>query len=180
MRLLSRLKICTKLASIVALSALTVCAIIALSASLSQSRMLEDRVAQLRTAVDLLVGMAQTLQDEVTAGKMTLVEAQTQFRLRGRGMTFNQRQGYPVVYNADTSLLLNGANPQLEGKITGTIDSNGVVIAKAQMDAGQRNPEGSTASYLYPRPGQTVPVKNNLCTQLCAVEHHNSLWTVCG
>jgi methyl-accepting chemotaxis protein len=124
--------------------------------------------------------MAQTLQDEVTAGKMTLAEAQTQFRLRGRGMTFNQRQGYPVVYNADTSLLLNGANPQLEGKITGTIDSNGVVIAKAQMDAGQRNPEGSTASYLYPRPGQTVPVKNNLCTQLCAVEHHNSLWTVCG
>jgi methyl-accepting chemotaxis protein len=162
MRLLSRLKIRTKLASIVALSALTVCAIIALSASLSQRRMLEDRVAQLRTAVDLLVGMAQTLQDEVTAGKMTLVEAQTQFRLRGRGMTFNQRQGYPVVYNADTSLLLNGANPQLEGKITGTIDSNGVVIAKAQMDAGQRNPEGSTASYLYPRPGQTVPVKKTI------------------
>jgi methyl-accepting chemotaxis protein len=159
MNLLSRLKIRTKLASMVALAALTVCAIIALSASLSERRMLEDRVAQMRTAVDLLVGMAQTLQDEVTAGKMTLAEAQAQFRLRGRKMTFNNGQGYGVVYNTDTSLLLNAANPQLEGKITGATDSNGVVIADAQIGAAQQSPEGGTASYLYPRPGQTVPVR---------------------
>ena len=58
MNLLSRLKIRTKLASMVALAALTVCAIIALAASLSENRMLADRVNQMRTAVDLLVGMA--------------------------------------------------------------------------------------------------------------------------
>ncbi|MEA2867168.1 MAG: methyl-accepting chemotaxis protein [Bradyrhizobium sp.] len=159
MNLLSRLKIRTKLASMVALAALTVCAIIALSASLSESRMLEDRVVQMRTAVDLLVGMAQTLQDEVSAGKITLAEAQAQFRLRGRKMTFNKGQGYAVVYNPDTSLLLNGANPQLEGKITGAKDSNGVVIADAQIGAARQSPEGGTATYLYPRPGQTVPVR---------------------
>ncbi len=158
MGLLSRLKIRTKLASMVVLSALTVCAIIALSASLSERRMLEDRIAQLHAAADMIIGLAQTLQDEVTAGKMTLAEAQTQFRQRGRKMTFNKGQGYPVVYNADTSIMLNGANPQLEGKITGATDSNGVVIAKAQMEAAQRSPEGGTATYLYPRPGQTVPV----------------------
>jgi methyl-accepting chemotaxis protein len=159
MNLLSRLKIRTKLASMVALSALTVCAIIALSASLSQSRMREDRIAQLRTAVDLLVGMAQSLQDEVAAGKMTLAEAQNQFRQRGHYMSFNNKQGYPVVYNMDTSLLMNGANPQLEGKITGATDSNGVVIAKAQIGAADQSAEGGIASYLYPRPGQTVPVQ---------------------
>jgi methyl-accepting chemotaxis protein len=159
MNLLSRLKIRTKLASMVALSALTVCAIIALSASLSQSRMREDRIAQLRTAVDLLVGMAQSLQDEVAAGKMTLAEAQNQFRQRGHQMSFDHKQGYPVVYNMDTSLLMNGANPQLEGKITGATDSNGVVIAKAQIGAADQTPDGGIASYLYPRPGQTVPVQ---------------------
>jgi methyl-accepting chemotaxis protein len=159
MNLLSRVKIRTKLASMVALAALTVCGIIALSASLSESRMLQDRVVQMRTAVDLLVGMAQSLQDEVTAGKMALAEAQAQFRLRGRKMTFNKGQGYPVVYNADTSLVLNGANPQLEGKITGATDSNGVVIADAQIGAARQSPEGGTTSYLYPRPGQTVPVR---------------------
>lgn len=158
MTMLSRLKIRTKLASMVALAAVTVCAIVALAASLSQSRMREDRIMQLHTAVDMLVGLAQTLQDEVTAGKMTLPEAQAQFRQRARQMKFGKGQGYPVVYNADTSLLLNGANPQLEGKITGAIDSNGVVIADAQMKAAHSNPEGGVASYLYPRPGQTVPV----------------------
>ncbi len=156
----------------VALAALTVCGIIALSASLSESRMLEDRVVQMRTAVDLLVGMAQALQDEVTAGKITLAEAQAQFRLRGRKMTFNKGQGYPVVYNADTSLVLNGANPQLEGKITGATDSNGVVIANAQIGAARQSPEGGTASYLYPRPGQTVPVRK-------MVERRHELWAVC-
>ena len=69
MSLLSRLKIRTKLASMVALSALTVCTIIAVSASLSERRMVEDRVAQLHTAVDMMVGMAQTLQDEVAGEK---------------------------------------------------------------------------------------------------------------
>jgi methyl-accepting chemotaxis protein len=153
------MKIRTKLASMVALAALTVCAIIAVAASLSESRMMNDRVSQMRTAVDLLVGMAQTLQDEVAAGKMTLDEAKAQFRQRGHKMSFNNGQGYPVVYNADTSLVLNGANPQLEGKITGATDSNGVVIADAQLGAGRRSPEGGTTSYLYPRPGQTVPVR---------------------
>ena len=159
MSLLSRLKIRTKLASMVALAALTVCAIIAVAASLSERRMMEDRVVQLRTAVELLVGLAETLQNEVVSGKMSLVEAQHQFRQRGGRMMFNKGQGYPVVYNPDTSLLLNGANPQLEGKITGAVDSNGVMIADAIINAGQRSPDGATASYLYPRPGQTVPVQ---------------------
>src|SRR6202140_387126 len=104
MNLLSRLKIRTKRASMVVLAALAVCPIVALAASLSQSRMREDRIVQLHTAVDMLVGLAQTLQDEVTAGKLTLPEAQAQFRPRARKMTFGNGQGYPVVYNADTSI----------------------------------------------------------------------------
>jgi methyl-accepting chemotaxis protein len=159
MNLLSRLKIRTKLASMVALAALTVCGIIALSASLSQSRMMNDRIMQMRTAVDLLFGLAQSLQDEVTAGKMTLPEAQAQFRLRGRQMKFDNGQAYPVAYNADTSIIMNGANPQLEGKITGAKDSNGVLIADAQLAASKSSRDGGVTSYLYPRPGQTVPVR---------------------
>ena len=159
MNLLSRLKIRTKLAGMVALAALTVCAIIALSASLSESRMMNDRVVQMRTAVDLLYGMAQSLQDEVAAGKLTLPEAQAQFRQRGRQMKFDNGQSYPVAYNSDTSILLNGANPQLEGKITGAKDSNGVIIADAQLAAARSSPEGGVTSYLYPRPGQKVPVR---------------------
>ncbi len=162
MKLLSSLKIRTKLASMVILATVTVASIIAVSASLSKSRMIDDRVEQMKTAVDLLHGLAQNFQDDVAAGKMTLEEAKLQFRQRGRNMKFGGGQGYPVVYNPDTSLLLNGANPQLEGKITGAKDSNGVVIADAQLGAARQSAAGSVTSYLYPRPGGTEPVRKTV------------------
>jgi len=157
--MLSRLRIRTKLASMVAFAALTVFAIIAVSASLSQSRMHADRIEQMRVATDLLYGLAQGLQDEVAAGKMTKDEAQAEFRKRGRKMQFNGGQGYPIAYYPDQTILLNGANPQLEGKITGAKDSNGVVIAEAQLAAGKQTPAGGIVPYLYPRPGQKEAVR---------------------
>ena len=159
MSLLSRFTIRTKLASMVIVSAISVCAIIAVSASLSQKRMLEDRIGQLHTAVDLMVGLAQTLQDEVAAGKLTLAEAQAQYRQRAKGMSYGKKQGYLVAYHPDGVLLVNAGNPALEGKFTGAKDSNGVLISKAIIDAGRQSPEGGTTSYLYPRPGQTVPLE---------------------
>ncbi|MCA1360498.1 cache domain-containing protein [Bradyrhizobium sp. IC3069] len=162
MKLLSHLKIRTKLASMVCLAALTITAIIGVSAVLSKSRMMEDRVEQMRTAVELLYNYAQALQDEVTAGKLTPAEAKSLFHQRGRRMNFNGNQGYPVVYNPDGSLVVNGANQQLEGKITGARDSNGVLIADAIIKAGSETAQGGVTSYLYPRPGQTEPVRKTV------------------
>jgi methyl-accepting chemotaxis protein len=160
MSLLSRFKIRTKLASMVVLAALTVLAIVGISAWLSRARMLEDRIVQMHTAVDLVYGLAETLQKEVAAGQMTVDEAKNKFRYLARRMTFNNGQGYPIAYNAsDTSLMLNSANEKLEGKIVGAKDANGVMIADAQISAAHQKPEGNTTSYLYPRPGQTEPVR---------------------
>ena len=172
MGMLSRLRIRTKLASMVVFAALAVFAIIAVAASLSQSRMQTDRIEQMRVAVDLLYGLAQGLQDEVASGKMTVAEAQAEFRKRGRKMQFNGGQGYPIAYFPDQTILLNGANPQLEGKITGAKDSDGVLIAEAQIAAGKRSPTGSIAPYLYPRPGQTLPVRK------MAFARHFAPWDV--
>ncbi|BAL77151.1 methyl-accepting chemotaxis protein [Bradyrhizobium cosmicum] len=162
MKLLSHLKIRTKLASMVCLAALTVTAIIAVSGFLSKSRMMEDRVQQMKTAVDMLYSLAQSVQDDVTAGKMTQAEAKALFHMRGRQMSFNAGQGYPVVYNADTSIIVNGANQKLEGKITGATDSNGVLIADAIIKAGDLSAQGGVTSYLYPRPGQTEAVRKTV------------------
>jgi methyl-accepting chemotaxis protein len=170
--MLSRLRIRTKLASMVVFAALAVFAIIAVAASLSQSRMQTDRIEQMRVAVDLLYGLAQGLQDEVASGKMTVAEAQAEFRKRGRKMQFNGGQGYPIAYFPDQTIFLNGANPQLEGKITGAKDSDGVLIAEAQIAAGKRSPTGGIAPYLYPRPGQTIPVRK------MAFARHFAPWNV--
>ena len=156
MNLLSYFKMRTKLASMVALSAIAVCTIIVVSASLSQQRMLDDRIAQLRAAVEIVVGVAQSLQDEVAAGKLTIAEAELQFRTRAKRMTFDKGQGYPVAYRTtDTAVMMNAANPQLEGKVTNTKDTNGVLIAGAVIAAGRSSATGGTAAYYYPRPGQT-------------------------
>jgi methyl-accepting chemotaxis protein len=159
MSLLSHLKIRTKLASMVVLSALAVLAIVGVASWLGRARMLEDRVTQMRTAVDMTIGMAQTLQADVAAGKMTLAEAKTQFRLRGRGLIFNGNQGYPIVYEADSTSLLNYANPQVEGRPSGAKDADGNVIADIQMKAARSSPVGGVSTYHFPRPGQTEAIR---------------------
>ena len=158
MNLLSRFKISSKLAGMLALSALAVCANIALSTSLSQKRMMDDRVTQLRTAVDIVIGMAQSMQEEIAAGKLTMAEAESQLRTRCRHMTFDNGQGYPAAYRADSTVVMNAANPQIENKISTTKDSNGVPIVATILEAASRNPNGALTTYTYARPGQTTPL----------------------
>jgi len=158
MNLLSRFKISSKLAGMLALSALAVCANIALSTSLSQKRMMDDRVTQLRTAVDIVIGMAQSMQEEIAAGKLTMAEAESQLRTRCRHMTFDNGQGYPAAYRADATVVMNAANPQIENKISTTKDSNGVPIVATILEAASRNPNGALTTYTYARPGQTTPL----------------------
>ncbi|MGM4918013.1 methyl-accepting chemotaxis protein [Tardiphaga sp. 813_E8_N1_3] len=157
MSLLSRFTIRTKLTSMVLVSAASICAVIAVAASLSQKRMQQDRMEQLHTATDLMLGMAESLQEEVAAGKLSLADAQMQFRMRARNMTFGNKQGYLVAYRPDGVILVNAGNPKLEDKNTGAKDSNGVLISKAIIDAGKQSATGGMTYYLYPRPGQTEP-----------------------
>lgn len=154
MSLLSRFSIRSKLASMMFLSAASVCAVIAVAASLSQTRMKQDRMEQLHAAVDMYVGMAETLQDEVAAGKISLADAQMQYRRRAKNMTYASKQGYLVAYKPDGVLLVNAGNTKLEDTYTGAKDANGVLISKAIIDAGRQSATGGTAYYLYPRPGQ--------------------------
>jgi methyl-accepting chemotaxis protein len=158
MNLLSRFKISSKLAGMLALSALAVCANIALSTSLSQKRMLDDRVTQLRTAVDIVIGMAKSMQEEISAGKLTMAEAESQLRTRCRHMMFDKGQGYPAAYRADATVVMNAANPQIEGRISTTKDSNGVPIVATILEAASRDPNGTTTTYTYARPGETTPL----------------------
>src|SRR4051812_18088776 len=157
MGLLSRFTIRTKLTSMVLVSAASICAVIAVAASLSQTRMQHDRMEQLHTAVDLMVGMAESMQEQIAAGKISLADAQLQYRALARNMTFGNKQGYLVAYRPDGVLLVNAGNPKLEDKFTGAKDSNGVLISKAIIDAGKQSATGGATYYLYPRPGQTDP-----------------------
>jgi methyl-accepting chemotaxis protein len=159
MQLLSRLKIRTKLAGIIALAALTAIAIVATSASLSPNRMIEDRVAQMREGVTLLIGVAQSLQEDVEAGKLTLADAHGQFRRLGHHMSLEDGLGYPVAYLPDGTIFLNSGKPDTEGTKTGVRSANGTLMYELQFAAAKSSPQGGTVAYDFPRPGQTVPVR---------------------
>ncbi|MGA7805223.1 methyl-accepting chemotaxis protein [Bradyrhizobium sp.] len=164
--ILSRFTIRTKLVSMVVLSTVAICAIIAWSTSLSQKRMLDDRVAQLRTAVNMTIGLAQSLQDDVAAGKMTLADAEAEFRKQARRTTFDDGQGYVSAYRTDAVTILNAAKPELEGKNNYVKDASGMLIVPSVVDTARRSPQGGTIAYYFPRPGQTEPQPKLVFTRM--------------
>ena len=155
--LLSYFTIRTKLTSMVLVFVASVCAVVAVAASLSQKRMQQDRMEQLKTAAELIVTLADAVQEDIAAGKITLADAQMRYRQLARNMTFGNKQGYLVAYRPDGVLLVNAGNPKLEDKNTGAKDSNGILISRAIIDAARQTANGGSTYYLYPRPGQTEP-----------------------
>jgi len=158
MSFLSRFKIRTKLVFLVAISALALCGVVAVAASMLQQRLLDDRVQELRAIVDGATGAAARWHAEAVAGRITEAEARAQFIGMVRGMRYGGDQGYLFAYRTDEVVYVNGAVPQLEGKASNAQDSDGVPIARAVISTARARPEGGTVTYRFPRPGSTVPI----------------------
>jgi methyl-accepting chemotaxis protein len=120
--------------------------------------MLDDRVTQLQTAVEIVIGMAKPMREDISAGKLTMAEAKNQLRTRRRHMMFDNGQGYPAAYRPDSTVVMNAANPQIEGRISTSKDSSGVPIVMTILEAASRDPNGATTTYTYARPGETMPL----------------------
>ena len=129
MSILSRLKLRTKFALLLGLSALAVVASIAISSSIMQQRMVDDRVDKLHAVVDAAIGIAQLLEGEVTAGRLTHDQALEHLHTDIHGMRFDAGSGY-VIVRRDSTIILHGADPKLEGKASSTVDAQGVVFAQ--------------------------------------------------
>src|SRR4051812_40990443 len=108
MSLLSRLKIRTKLTLLLGLTALTVVAMIAVSAVQMQERMLQDRVGKLRAAVQMAAGLAQELDKRTLAGQLTHEAALAQLRDTLHAMRFDSGSGYVVFQASDGMVLAHG------------------------------------------------------------------------
>jgi methyl-accepting chemotaxis protein len=155
MSILSRLKLRTKFALLLGLSALGVVASIAISSSLMQQRMVDDRVDKLHAMVDAAIGIAQLLEGEVTAGRLTHDQALEHLHTDIHGMRFDAGSGY-VIVRRDSTIILHGADPKLEGKASSTVDAQGVPLAKLIENALQGTDRG-VVSYLFPKPGEAQP-----------------------
>ena len=155
MNVLSRLRLRTKLALLLSLSAAALIASIVAGASLMQQRMIDDRVDKLRAVVQSAIGVAKILNVDVEAQRLTREQALDRLRATIHGMRFDDGAGY-IIVRRDAVILLHGADPRLEGKPSTTADSAGRPLADLIRNALLGKSEG-VVTYLFPKPGQTQP-----------------------
>ena len=152
MSILGRLRLRTKLALLLVLSALAVVISIGAAASLMHQRMFDDRIDKLRAEVQSAIGIAKILDVEVVAKRLTVDQALDRLGASIHGMRFDDGAGY-IIVRRDSVILLHGADPQLEGKPSGTKDAGGRPLTDLIQNALRDNDAG-VVTYLFPKPGQ--------------------------
>jgi methyl-accepting chemotaxis protein len=157
MEFLGHLRLRTKLTLLLGLSALSVIACIALAASQLQQRMLDDRVDKLRAAAQMTLGLAQSLEQQIVAGKMTRDAAIAQVAAAVHVMHFDNGAGYAVFQSRAGLVLAHGGMPALEGKPPAGRDASGRSTSDLAW-AVLNNTDDGIILYSAPKPGQTAPL----------------------
>jgi len=155
MHLLSRLALRTKFALLLGLSALGVVISIAAGSSLLHQRMIDDRVDKLRALVQSTAAVAQSLENQVAAQKLTHDQAFAQLATFIHGERFDRGDGY-ITLQKDGLVLIHGTDPSRENKKSAAYDASGRSITDLQNEVLRDHDEG-TITYQFPRPGQTQP-----------------------
>jgi methyl-accepting chemotaxis protein len=154
MKLLSRLKLRTKLALLVALAALALVALIGVASTLMHQRMIEDRIDKLRAVVLETRGFAQFLEKQVIAQRITREQALAVLRDELHSVRYGGEDDYLLVQTFDGVVVMHGGDPKREGKPTTAKDSNGRSSAELAREV-LRNADGGVISYAVAKPGQT-------------------------
>ncbi len=158
MHFLDRLKIKAKLGLLLGLSALALAASILLAANLMHQRMIDDRIAKLHGITEVAIGIAQALDDEVKAGKITQEEALARLRTAVYGMWYDNHHDYVIAFTLDGVTIANpNAHDQQGTSRLATKDPNGKPIVGSMIDVLKNADEGLT-DYVYPKPGTTEPL----------------------
>jgi methyl-accepting chemotaxis protein len=154
MKVLNRLKIQSKLALLLALSAISLIAAMGMASSLLYQKMFEERIAKLQTAVDMAIGVAAALDKDVKAGHLTQDQAIAKFRDAVHSMWYDGHKDYLFVFRMDGLSIANAAVPAQEGTFRlDTKDVTGFPIIQTMIDK-LRTADDAIVQYHYPKPGQ--------------------------
>jgi methyl-accepting chemotaxis protein len=155
MNILSRLRIRTKLALLLGLSALALVVSIGAAASLIRQRMVDDRVDKLRAVVQSTINIAQSLENRVQGHALTHEQALALLRDDIHALRFDGGVGYVFAQTLDNIFVLHGSTPALEGTASKVTNENGRPLTDLIRDT-LRNGDDGTVAYMFARPGQTV------------------------
>ncbi|WP_213287969.1 methyl-accepting chemotaxis protein [Bradyrhizobium sp. sGM-13] len=149
---LTNLKITPKLGILVGVTLLGLCAAGALAGYLMQREMLNARIEQTKTIVDMARNMALGLQKQVAAGQMSKEAAIAEFSKRGNTLTFDNGNGYVFAYTMDGVAVLAPVPSQI-GQNRMDIDTGGRKLVRELRDGVAANGE-IMLRYEFRKPGQ--------------------------
>jgi len=157
MSFLSRFKISTKLLFLAALSMTSLVLATTLALYHMYDRMFDDRIATVRSIVQMVRSEADGLEKQVKAGKMSHDQAVTRLReLIYAGRFGKDNKDYIVVTTSKGITFANGNLPEQEGQDrTGSQDKFGNYIVRDILAVAAKG--GGTTRYYYPKPGEKEP-----------------------
>ncbi len=156
---LSRLTVRAKFTLLLGLSTVAMVSIAASGATTLHRRMLDDRADKLQAMTSAAVTIAASLAARVDAHEMTKDQALDALHGVFRAIRFDNGTGYIVAIDATTGeTLMHGANPALENKALPVDVATGQSIGAILLAAVRTSDTGVT-SYMFPKPGQTEPLR---------------------
>jgi methyl-accepting chemotaxis protein len=154
---LTNLKITPKLGILVGVTLLGLCIAGALAGYLMQREMLNARIDQTRSIVDMALNMAAGLKKQVDAGQMTREAALAEFGKRGNSMTYDKGAGYLFGTSYD-GITVMAPDPKQVGTNRMDVVTNGRMLSRELMQGVKAN--GSILLfYEYVKPNEEKPIR---------------------
>jgi methyl-accepting chemotaxis protein len=154
---LNNLTIAPKLGILVGVTLLGLCVSGAIAGYLMKQEMLNARIDETKTIVEIVRNMAGALQREVAAGKLTKEAALAELRLLGNAMTYDNGSGYMYGFTYEGITQLS-PDPKQIGTNRMDLVVNGRKLQQEIMDGVKANGE-VLLNYEYMKPGQETPVR---------------------
>jgi methyl-accepting chemotaxis protein len=157
-RFLGRLTIGAKLRLVVGASAVALAALVWQSVRVLESRMLEEREAKIRAAVETVHGMLREHARLSEEGGSTAAEAQAAAIRTIRALRYEGSE-YFWVNDLAPRMIVHPIKPELDGKdLSGEVDPSGKRLFMAFVEIAGRQGSGFVP-YLWPKPGSHEPVR---------------------
>jgi methyl-accepting chemotaxis protein len=148
---LTNLTITPKLGILVGVTLLGLCIAGALAGYLMQREMLNARIDQVRSIVEMARNMAAGLQKQVDAGELTKEAALAEFGRRANSMTYDKGAGYLFGTTFD-GITVMSPDPKQIGTNRMDVVTNGRMLSRELRDGVKANGE-ILLTYEYVKPG---------------------------
>ncbi|CAO3408891.1 methyl-accepting chemotaxis protein [Azospirillum largimobile] len=158
MKILENLTIRVKLSLLVALSVLAPAVVIAISTSSTHTRMVDDRIDTIRSAVELAVGLAKGLNAEVEAHAITRDEALSRFRNAVHAMSYHDGADYLFAYDLNGIAVANPSNHKAVGTDRMQLQDKAGKYFVREIVETLRTQESAVIHYVWPKLGSDLPL----------------------